>query len=99
MNPYSMIPLVTDLLTNKGLKGNGSIEHISSITIYPPDWFDPYDDTTGRMGKTENTRTIHWYAKSWLPEEPAWKVSAKRIVRRLIGTDSLLRIKEFFKRG
>ena len=98
-NPYSMIPLVTDLLTDRGLKGNDSIEHINDITVYPPDWFNPFDDATGQMRKTENTRTIHWYAKSWLPEEPAWKVAAKRIVRRLIGTDTLLKLKAFFHRG
>ena len=98
-NPYSMIPLVTDLLTDKGLKGNGSIEHINGITVYPPDWFDPFDDATGRMRITENTRTIHWYAKSWLPGEPAWRVSAKRIVRRLIGTDTLPKLKSFLRKG
>ena len=99
MNPYSMIPLVTDLLTDKGLKGNGAIEHINGITVYPPDWFDPFDDATGRMKKTENTRSIHWYAKSWLPEEPEWKVSVKRIVRRFIGTDTLLKLKAFLQKG
>ena len=98
-NSYSMIPLVTDMLMENGLKGNGSIEHINGITVYPPDWFNPFDDATGRMKKTENTRTIHWYAKSWLPEEPAWKVSAKRIVRRLIGTDTLLKLKAFLRKG
>ena len=98
-NPFSMIPLVTDLLTDKGLKGNGSIEQISGITVYPPDWFNPFDDATGRMRITENTQTIHWYAKSWLPEEPAWKVSTKRMVRRLVGTDTLLKLKSFLQRG
>lgn len=98
-NPYSMIPLVTGLLREKGLKGDGTVEHIADVNVFPPDWFNPFDDTTGRLRKTENTRTIHWFAKSWLPKEPKWKVTAKRFIRRMIGADTILRIKGLFKKG
>ena len=97
-NPYSMIPLVTDLLAAKGLKGHGGIEHIAGTDIYPPDWFNPFDDATGRLRKTENTRAIHWFAKSWLPREPEWWVFAKRFVRRMIGTENLLQIKKLLEK-
>jgi hypothetical protein len=96
-NPYSMIPMVTELLAAKGLKCRGGIEHIEGIDVYPPDWFNPFDDITGRLRKTSNTHTIHWFAKSWLPNEPGWKVFAKRLVRRIIGTESLLRIMSLFR--
>lgn len=83
LNPYTMIPLVTDLLKEEGLKGNGTVEQVAGITIYPPEWFNPFDDATGRLRKTENTHAIHWYAKSWLPAERAWKTVLKRRLRRL----------------
>ncbi len=66
LNPYTMIPMVTELLVAAGLKGEGTIEHIAGINIYPPEWFNPFDDLTGRLRKTENTRTSHWFAKSWM---------------------------------
>lgn len=84
LNPYTMIPMVTQLLQEKGLKGDGTIEHVAGIDVYPSEWFNPFDDATGRLRKTGNTRSIHWYAKSWMPAEPAWKVNLKRLARRLI---------------
>ena len=99
LNPYTMIPMVTDLLKERGLQGNGTIEHIAGISLYPPEWFNPFNDLTGRLKITDNTRTIHWYAKSWMPEEKAWKTRLKRIMRRLLGKEKLMRIGQMLKRG
>ena len=98
LDPFTMIPMVTGLLTENGLKGDGSIERVAGVTVYPPDWFNPFDDLTGRLRKTENTRTIHWFAKSWLPAEPAWKTWTKRLLRRLYGTERLSRLGQFLKK-
>lgn len=98
-NPLSMIPMVTGMLKDKGLTGNGTIEIVAGINFYPPDWFNPFDDATGRLRKSENTRSIHWFAKSWLPKEPAWRIGVKRFARRVTGTDNLLRIKRLFHLG
>ena len=98
INPCMMIPMVTELLVKEGLKGNGTIEHIAGIDIYPPDWFNPFDDALGRLSKTENTRTIHWYAKSWLPAESAWKTGLKRALRRVFGKERLMRLGQLMKK-
>ena len=98
LNPYTMIPMVTDLLKEKGLTGNGMVEQVAGVNIYPPEWFNPFDDATGRLRKTENTRTVHWFAKSWIPAEPAWKTKTKRLLRRLFGTDCISRIGQFLKK-
>ena len=98
LNPYTMIPMVTELLKERGLTGNGSIEHVSGINIYPPDWFNPFDDATGKLRKTENTRTIHWFAKSWMPAEPAWRTKTKRLLRRIIGTERMTKLGQFLKK-
>jgi len=97
-NPFSMIPMVTEMLSDKGIKGNGTIEKVAGINVYPPEWFNPFDDATGRMRKAPDTCSIHWFAKSWLPEEPAWKTSLKRLAHRLIGVDNSLKIKGLFKK-
>ena len=93
-----MIPMVTDLLKEMGLTGNGMIEQVAGVSIYPPDWFNPFDDATGRLHKTENTRTIHWFAKSWMPEEPGWKRGLKRILRRAFGKKAIQRLGQLLKR-
>ena len=98
LNPYTMIPMVTDQLKKRGLVCKGSIEQVAGVSIYPPDWFNPFDDATGRLRKTENTRTIHWYAKSWMPAGPAWKSRTKRFMRRLLGIERLSRIGQFLKK-
>jgi hypothetical protein len=98
LNSYTMIPMVTDLLKDRGLTGNGMIEQVAGVSIYPPDWFNPFDDATGRLHKTENTRTIHWFAKSWLPAEPVWRTTTKRLLRRILGSERLSRLGQFLKK-
>ena len=97
INPCMMIPMVTDLLVKDGLKGNGTIEHVAGVDIYPPDWFNPFDDALGKLQKTDNTRTIHWYAKSWLPDEPVWKTKLKRTLRRFFGKERVMRLGKLIK--
>ncbi len=36
------------------------------ITIYPADWFLPYNHQTDVLNITPNTHTNHYYLKSWL---------------------------------
>lgn len=96
-NPYSMIPMVTELLVSKGLKGGVGIENVEGISVYPQEWFNPFEDTTGRLKKTTNTRTIHWYSKSWMPKESFIMLWAKRMARRLFGVDVVARLGRIVK--
>ena len=91
-NPYSMIPMVTDIMRGRGLIGTESIQMVDGIYVYAPDFFNPLDDSTGRLRKTENTRSIHWFMKSWMNGENKYKVWMKRIVRRVIGREIMSRI-------
>lgn len=97
-NPYSMIQMVTDMLVEQGLKGSSEIEHIGEIDVYPVEWFNPFDDATGRLHVTDNTRAVHWYDKSWMPKEPFYSVHAKRFLRRVFGTAAISRVGGLIKR-
>ena len=97
-NPYTMIPLVTDLMRARGLTGSESIQNVAGIDIYAPDYFNPLDDATGRLRKTDNTRTIHWFMKSWLPRKNSSFKWIKRMVRRVLGKDFFLLIRSLFKK-
>ena len=95
LNPWTMIPMVTELLIQNGLRGEGAVEHVAGVDIYPPEWFNPYDHLTGRLRKTKNTHTIHWFAKSWMEQEPTWQTMIKRIIRRVLGKKAFASIRSF----
>lgn len=72
-NSYTMIPMVSELMEKYGLKRDGSLQTIKDITIYPIDFFNPYNYLIGELNKTKNTRTIHWYSMSWY----SWRQKAR----------------------
>lgn len=61
----TVVTKVTNVLRKHGFKGNGSIECIDGVYIYPPEYFCPMNYTTGKMTITENTRSIHHYSATW----------------------------------
>lgn len=95
-NPYSMIPMVTELLAARGLKGNGGM--VDGFMVYPPRCFNPFDDATGRLRVAADTVAIHWYAKSWMQDEPLSAVQLKRLLRRVFGTGTVSRVGGLFKK-
>ena len=64
-NQQTIVKYNTDLLIKHGLKPSNEIQQVGDITIYPADYFNPLDSLTGRLNKTANTRSIHWYSNSW----------------------------------
>lgn len=81
-NTYTMIPMVTDLLSEKGLLIDGSLQTVDGLTIYPADFFCPMDSLTGKITKTDNTYTIHHYSMSWLPKQIQLRVKMMRKIRK-----------------
>lgn len=97
-NPYTMIPMVTDIMESRGLNGSESVQDVDGIFVYAPDYFNPLDDATGRLWKTDNTRTIHWFMKSWMANQSPIKVWTKRMIRRVIGTRGLSIVNAIIKK-
>lgn len=58
--------LNTDALLKFGLEQNGRTQKIAGSIIYSREYFNPYDDPTGILSKTDRTYSIHWYGKSWM---------------------------------
>lgn len=83
-NKYTMVPLVTNLLKADGLRPTNQIQQVGEITIYPAEYFNPLDSATGRLSLTDNTRSIHWFMASWLPQQPIWKKKIKQYIRRFL---------------
>ena len=66
INPFSMIPMVTKLFSEFGLKPSNKVECVAETYIYPDDVFCPMDSTTGITRITNNTVSIHHYDCSWM---------------------------------
>jgi len=83
--PIGCPRLNSDVLERFGLIRNGQEQIVAGIHVYPDDYFSPMDSTTGKLTKTENTYSIHWYSMSWLPKRTQMKAKLGRVWRRMRG--------------
>ena len=81
--PVGCPRLNTDVMERFGLVRNGQEQLVAGIHVYPADYFNPLDSVTGKLTKTENTYSIHWYSMSWLPQHKQMRARVGRIIRRL----------------
>ena len=79
--------IFTRILSEYGFVPNGQIQVCGGIRLYPVEYFCPFDDATGLLNITDNTYTIHWYTKSWMPKARILRNRCTRILHRIFGTD------------
>ena len=76
--------LNTDVMERCGLVRNGKEQRVAGIHVYPAEFFNPLDSVTGKLTKTDNTYSIHWYSMSWLPKSVQIRSRMGRMVRRIM---------------
>ena len=79
--------LNTAALCREGLLQDGNLQQIKGAVSYPKDFFNPLESTTGKLVKTDNTYSIHWYSMSWLPFQQRIKSKITKVFHRWFGTD------------
>ena len=94
----TVVTHTTNVLKSYGLKNNNLRQFVAGIWIYPRDYFNPLNDNTGVLDITENTRSIHWYTKTWLKKRNPLLTWMLRMAHRYFGDGSLQWIKRFFSR-
>lgn len=82
--------LNSDVMERFGLVRNGKEQIVAGIHVYPAEYFNPRDSATGKVTKSENTYSIHWYSMSWIPWYKQIRVKIGRFFRRM---------KRLFSRG
>lgn len=92
----AVVNITTRELIKAGLKDQSGIQSIAGINIYPADYFNPFDDATGRLNKSANTRSIHWYSKTWLEVSPL-RTQLSRAFHRIFGVNALCKIRKSFE--
>ena len=85
--------LNTSALLNLGLIQNGECQSVCGAEVLSPDYLNPYYDPTGRLNKTANTYSIHWYGKSWMNKRRIIKSKITQKIHRVFGLNSLARFK------
>lgn len=75
--------LNTKPLVAMGLRLDGRGQLVQGMSVFPPVVFNPFDNATGLLRTTEDTYSIHWYGKSWIPRRKRLRSKLMRIYRRL----------------
>lgn len=92
----TVVKHITKVLVEHGMKSVNVLQEVSGIWIYPRDYFNPLNDNTGVLNITDNTRSIHWYTKTWMNKRnPILTWIIKRI-HRYFGDNSLALVKKLF---
>lgn len=66
LNQKTVVEHFSEMLLTKGLQPTSGIIEFEEAFFYPPDYFCPKPSEFGEVKITENTRTIHHYAASWV---------------------------------
>lgn len=85
LNLYTIVERTTDLLMEHGLINVSEIQRVADINIYPREYFCPINMETGKMEKTENTYSIHWYSGSWETKNNKFRGKVYQILNRYFG--------------
>lgn len=86
--------LNTEVLLRFGLVQNGNEQTVGGAKIFESDYFNPYDDPTGRLKLTDHTVSIHWYSKSWMSKKSIVRSYLTKPFHRLFGEDCFERLKK-----
>ena len=86
-NTETVVKKVTRVLMENGLKNQKGIQEVAGVIIYPREYFNPLQDSTGVLSITDNTRSIHWYTKSWLDPKTRLRSKITRPFHRVFGDD------------
>lgn len=75
----TVVNYTSEILIKHGLTTASGIQEVGDITIYPKEYFNPLEHIN-QLKITDNTRTIHHYAGTWISGKDKFK---KKIVKLL----------------
>ena len=91
-------PLTIILREKYGLSLDGTQQRLDNITVYPAEYFCPFDNATGVLKITDKTYGIHWFSKSWMSKSEIIISNITRVFHRLFGVDCFKSINKLINR-
>ena len=79
--------LNTAALEKLGLVRDGSMQVVAGAKILPIEYLNPYESNTGRLKKTKNSYSIHWYSASWMSWKKQLRAAITKPFHRIFGVD------------
>lgn len=93
------VEVITELLEKKGLIRNNQRQVLDDgISIYPQEYFSPYDYINCKMNKTENTICAHLYFVSWARKCEKINRIIKTIMVKVVGVKGIVRLRNVFRK-
>lgn len=92
-----VVRYTTDILCQLGFVCENKLQQVADVWIYPNDWFNPLNDATGRLTITNNTRSIHYYSKTWIDNYGPLRMWITRRLHRIFKANSLGWLKHYIK--
>lgn len=83
----TIVDHTTHVLRTMGMKEICDIQQVGGVYIYPSEYFNPTNIITHRLHITANTRTIHWYAATWVDKKDCF---LKKTLRSMLPERFLL---------
>lgn len=77
----TVVDYTSELLSSHGMVEEDGIQIVDGINIYPKDFFSPLEHVN-QLRITENTRSIHFFAGTWV----TGKEKFKKLIIQLIGS-------------
>lgn len=97
---FTNVLVVSDILKKRGIILDGNYQKIEGIaTVYPQEYFSPYDYINCYKKSTENTVAIHHFYKSWLPLPQRIKSKLKMLLATIIGGHRIAKIRNSMNRS
>lgn len=81
----TIVTYTTQILKLHGWDPDAGIQKIEGITVYPPEYFCPMSNETGKLTITPNTYTIHHYSASWFTEKEKKIIQIRRKFSSILG--------------
>ena len=86
--------LNTSALVKLGMVQDGSFQTVADAVILPADYLNPYESATGRINKTKNSVSIHWYSAAWMSRKQKLRSAIMRPLHRIFGVDAFKRFRK-----
>ena len=84
INETTNVVIMTDICLRHGLQQNGTYQLVEGLALYPKAYFCPIEYSSGKLVKTNNTTTIHWFSGSWhSTQQRKHRNSQKRRIARI----------------
>lgn len=90
---------LTTMLERQGLVRNNMIQTLENgITIYPIEYFSPFDYANCIYEITENSFCVHHFYVSWLPKHIRRRKQIKKVLVKLLGKEKMRTLINFVKK-